>query len=120
MVEHQDVVGLVADGGDLLGLELVAAGQVAGDLALVGLWVGDVEVVGLGGRRRHVVAELLLGGLRGRGDGVVVVADADQLDDAVGQPVEARPSPWASNLTVQASRSTCGPLGSGTYQSSPR
>ena len=38
VVEHQDVVGLVADGGDLLGLELVAAGQVAGDLALVGLW----------------------------------------------------------------------------------
>jgi hypothetical protein len=52
-------LGMVADGGDLLGLELVPLRQVEGDRALVGLGMGDVEVVGLGGRRRHVVAELL-------------------------------------------------------------
>ena len=71
-----------------VGLELVMLGQVEGDRTLVGLRVGDVEVVGLGGRRRHVVAELLDGGLGGLVDGVVVVADPDQLDDAVRQPVE--------------------------------
>ena len=71
------------------GLELVARRPGTGDGALVGLGVGHVEVVGLRGRRRHVVAELLAGGLAGLLDGVVVVADPDQLDDAVGQPVES-------------------------------
>ena len=70
------------------GGQLVAVGQVAGDLALVGLGVRDVEVVGLRGRRRDVVTELLRGGVGGLGDDVVIVVDADQLDDAVGEPAD--------------------------------
>jgi len=74
MVEHQDVVGLVADGGDLFRLELVAAGQVAGDSPL--LACGCVTSSSRAGRPpRHMVAELLHGGLGGLVDGVVVVAD---------------------------------------------
>ena len=89
VVEHENVVRLVADGGDLLRLEVVTPGQVAGDLALVGLRMRDVEVVGLGGRRCHVVPELLHGRLGRRVDGAVVVADADELDDTVGEAVDA-------------------------------
>ncbi len=46
--EHQHVVCRVADRGDGFRQDPVPCGQVAGDRALVGLRVGNVEVIGLG------------------------------------------------------------------------
>src|ERR1700722_6539647 len=51
--EHEDVVGLVADRGDLLGGDLVGPGQVLGHGALVGVGVGDVAVERLSACGRH-------------------------------------------------------------------
>src|ERR1700683_5197320 len=44
--EHQHVVWHVADRGDGLRRDPVLRGQVAGDRALVGVRMGDIEVVG--------------------------------------------------------------------------
>ena len=55
------------------------------------LRVGDIEVVGLGTRSGDVIAELVVRGRGGRWHRVVVVADTDDLRDAVGEAVEARP-----------------------------
>ena len=65
-------------------------GEVLDHLALVGLGMGDVEVVGLRGGRGHVVAEALVGRRRGLGHRVVVVAHSHDLGHVVGEAVEAR------------------------------
>src|SRR6202042_393702 len=67
----------------------IALRQVLRDRALVGVRVGDVQVVRLGPGGGDVVAELVVGGGRGAGDRVEVVADPDQLGDVLGEPVEA-------------------------------
>src|SRR5215472_17024026 len=59
---HEHVVGHVADGGDLFGRNVVPGRQVLHDCALVGMRMGDVQVVGLGAGGRDVLSELLVRG----------------------------------------------------------
>jgi hypothetical protein len=76
--------------------------------------VRDVEVVRLRSGGRDLRGELALHRRLAARDEVVVVADADDLDDPVKEAVVG------GNWQVRASRSACGAWGSVTYQSAPR
>ena len=59
--------------------------------ALVGVGMGDVQVVGLGGGGRHMVAELIVCGFRGSPDGLVIVTHSNDLRDVVGDVLQCFP-----------------------------
>ena len=48
------------------GGDRVPGGEIASDHPLVGVGMGDIDVVGLGARRRDMVAELVVGGAAAR------------------------------------------------------
>src|SRR5262250_768448 len=79
--EHEHVVGLVADRGDLRSGDPEGLREVAGHAALVGVGVGDVAVVRLGSRGRHVVTEALANRVYRPLDRVVIVAHPHDLGD---------------------------------------
>ena len=86
--EHEHVVRLVADRGDLAGRDVQEAGHPGDHGALVGARMRHVQVVGLRARGRDLLGERLLRiGLTAR-DRIQVVADPDDLDHVVQQSIE--------------------------------
>ena len=88
--EHEDVVGHVADGGDLVYGRVQKLGHGENNFTLVGFGVGDVEIVWLRTRGGSLISAGVLRVFFATLHGIEIVADADHFGDFFQQAIKLR------------------------------